>query len=129
MRAAGDERGVTGVERARGTRAAEIYTGGGYRGVVGGADSAAGAGGGKTVLYRGSAVSLGTRGAWESRDIRKRASAFGGLAGGADIGCCVGAGCRNFGAVGEARPRAACSSAGWSGERSGGRSRFRWQSV
>src|SRR5712691_2297622 len=121
MRAAGDERGVTGVERARGTRAAEIYTGGGYRGIVGGADSGAGAGGGKTVLYRGSAVSLGTRGAWESRDIRKRASAFGGLAGVADIGCCARASGGTFAAVGEARSRAASGTAGRGVESSMGR--------
>src|SRR5260370_325093 len=112
MRAAGDERGVTGVERARGTRAAEIYTGGGYRGVVGGADSAAGAGGGKTVLYRGSAVSLGTRGAWESRDIRKWAGAFGGLAGGADIGWCAWGGCGTLAGGGEPRARAGCGRRG-----------------
>src|SRR5690348_798622 len=121
MRAAGDERGVTRAERARGTRAAEIYAGGSYRGIVGGADSAAWARGGKTVLYRGSAISLGTGGAWESRDIRKRARALGGLARVADIGCCARAGCGTFAAVGDASPSAASGAAGCAVESSVGR--------
>src|SRR6266852_486215 len=129
LRAASDERGIAGIKRARGTRAAEIYAGGGYRGIVGGADSAVGAGGGKTVLYRGSAVSLGTGGAWESRDFRKWAGAFGGLAGVADIGCCAWAGCGTLAAVGEARPRAACSAARRAVESSVGRTDFDCGSV
>src|SRR6266849_8795247 len=111
LRAASDERGIAGIKRARGTRAAEIYAGGGDRGIVAGADSAAWAGGRKAVLYGGSAVPVGAGGAWESSDFWKRTGAFGRLAGVADIGCCARPSCGAFGAVGEASPSTASSAA------------------
>src|SRR6267154_3891808 len=102
VRAAGDECGIAGTERAGETGAAEIYDGGRYRADTGGTDSPARACGGETILYGRPAVPVGASGVREPRDFWQRAGAPGGLARAAGVGHYGWASCGTAGTTGAA---------------------------